>query len=103
LGFVAPGTGAGGEVVVDIATVLFGSLNVTKPTGIPFGSVPVGNPASKSSTLGSPAASAGTIDASGEMSIHKTSMIEKIVLLLFIASPLIFLVVAQMSSEFKLH
>ena len=34
----APGTGAGGAAVVEIATVLFGSLKVLNPIATPFGS-----------------------------------------------------------------
>jgi hypothetical protein len=62
----APGTGAGGEAVVEIATLLLGSLNVMNPIAAPSPSVPLGRPDSKSSTMGSGAASAGTTDANGE-------------------------------------
>jgi hypothetical protein len=66
LGLAAPGTGAGGAAVVEIATVLFGSLNVMKPIPMPFTSFPVGRPASKSSMTGSVAARAGATAANGE-------------------------------------
>jgi hypothetical protein len=56
LGSAAPGTGAGGVVVVEIATLLLGSLKVTKPILILSGTVPTGRPLSKSSTRGNPAA-----------------------------------------------
>ena len=59
----APGAGAGGVVVVAIATLVaaFGSWNVLNPIALPLASVPTGSVVtSKSSTSGRAAAAAGT-------------------------------------------
>jgi hypothetical protein len=89
LGLGAPGTGAGGAAVVEIATLLLGSLKVMKPIQMPSPSVPVGRPDSKSSMTGNVAASAGTAEANGKtnklITKLKISVTENAAFLLFIA------------------
>src|SRR5688572_31283933 len=89
LGSAAPVTGAGGAAVVEIATVLLGSLNVIKPIAAPLASVPLGRPDSKSSMTGSAAASAEPTEVNGEtnrlMNKLKIRITENAGILLFIA------------------
>jgi hypothetical protein len=88
LGSGTPGTGAGGVVVVEIATLLLLSLKVLNPIGMLTGIVAAGNPLSKSSMTGRVAASAGTVETNGDANIvidrQKTSIHEKTCLLFFI-------------------
>ncbi len=53
--------------MVEIATLLLGPWKVMNPMPTPLASVPLGRPASKSSIIGSAAASAGTTDTNGEI------------------------------------
>ena len=63
-GLPAPGTGAGGVAVVEIATRAVGVIEGDEANRHAIGICPAGRPASKSSMTGSAAASAGT--ANGE-------------------------------------